>query len=809
MQSGVSLPLDLLCYRPRVRSFRFSWFLLTGLCMVCVAAGMHASCRRPVADPAAPGGGPLLAAAGPALDPARLYVLLINGGGNREQNYRSHFLHLRHVVELLSAAGVPPSHFTIFSGDGEDPAPDLAVRSRGFRHRDLWLVEGSSGARWLKARVEYENSNLLQFRLLVARRDALNSWFEEAAERLRPGDTLFVFVTDHGTKNEQDLDNNFIVLWGNEERLSVAEFARLLAKLNPAVRVVLLMSQCFSGAFARLALETRDADSRHRTICGYFSSTKERPAYGCYPENVGKNNVGHAFHMLRAWARERSLFRAHDVVLATDDTPDVPLRTSDEYLARLVERHAEGAGVELEQFADSLLTLAWMHKQRWEPHLRVLDSIGHAYGLFSARSLAEISERTKSLADVAQQLRNVSRSWRGAWHDASEANWQRFLSANKEWSHRLAKLAPPELDAEARKALGAELLPALRAYTEQDQEVFARLRLLRRNARYAAATSYRMEVRQAALLRMRKILLRIAGLQYLQTKADPEEAAAFASLVACEDLRLPGGDLPEPGVRLGPPFPSYDEDVATAQAALPGWMGIQFRSPPEHIVRAAGLLPGAAAVTTVYPESPADAAGLRQGDILVGPPGKPFTEKGQVRSWIMMARPGERLALEVLRGERREVLRLVAGRYPLRWPSLPGPPKVGSVAPELDVTPYRGEVPRSLAGRGEHLLFFWATWCAACKASLAELMAFAETRGVQVVAISDEPREELDRFFQSYQGAFPSVVAADEFRKAFVAYGISGTPTFVLVDPEGRVSAVHVGYDSRRGLPFPGWSWKR
>ena len=59
----------------------------------------------------------------------------------------------------------------------------------------------------------------------------------------------------------------------------------------------------------------------------------DRPAYGCYPENRGKDNVGHSFHFLEALDRSRSLPAAHAETLFTDRTPDVPIRTSDVYLA--------------------------------------------------------------------------------------------------------------------------------------------------------------------------------------------------------------------------------------------------------------------------------------------------------------------------------------------------------------------------------------------------------------------------------------------------------------------------------------------
>ena len=50
-------------------------------------------------------------------------------------------------------------------------------------------------------------------------------------------------------------------------------------------------------------------------------------------------------------------------------------------------------------------------------------------------------------------------------------------------------------------------------------------------------------------------------------------------------------------------------------------------------------------------------------------------------------------------------------------------------------------------------------------------------------------------------------VAVDEYRRAFLAYGVSGTPTFVLVDAQGDVQSIATGYAPAKGLPIDGWTW--
>src|SRR5205823_2316816 len=280
-----------------------------------------------------------------------------------------------------------------------------------------------------------------------------------------------------------------------------------------------------------------------------------RPAYGCYPENRGKDNVGHSFHFFEALESSPALPQAHLDVLATDRTPDVPIRTSQVYLERLLERAAQDAGEERAALVDALLGEAWRDRAAWEPDIRLLDRIA---------------------------------------------------------------------------VLGGK-------------------------AESSSAAAYRMEVRLAVVLRLRGVLSEIAGRVYLATRATPAERAAYDALRACEDLRLPpaaGAPAAPPAVPFEP-FPPWEDDVKLARAVLPAWMGINFRPASQKTRDTHHLAAGATSVLTVYPGSPAEAAGLQVGDVILGPPGKRFTEPRQVREWTMLsvvARPAPRL---VQRGDRQ------------------------------------------------------------------------------------------------------------------------------------------------------------
>jgi len=78
----------------------------------------------------------------------------------------------------------------------------------------------------------------------------------------------------------------------------------------------------------------------------------------------------------------------------------------------------------------------------------------------------------------------------------------------------------------------------------------------------------------------------------------------------------------------------------------------------------------------------------------------------------------------------------------------------------------------------------------------------AQRGGVDIVAISDESPETIDAFFETHEGFFPETVAVDPARATFLAYGVNGMPTFVLVGPDGVIEQQHTGFDRAKGLPF-------
>ena len=595
-----------------------------------------------------------------AVASSELHPLLINGGGRPEENFRSHVLHLEELVQLLDQVGVPPERIGVLASDGNHPAPDVA--RRGQDPPDFWLLDGTGLQEWLQEPISYENTKLPGLALQPATRSSIRRWFRDASRRLRPGDTVFLYVTDHGKDDPRDPRKNHITLWGQRESLTVRQLAAELERLPAGVRVVTLMSQCFSGGFAHLLDVRARRQLPSGAACGYFASTEDRPAFGCYPEASRSDRSGHSFAMFDALKATGSLHAAHAETLVHDQTPDVPLRTSDALLSELLRRAAHAEDQDELLLTEKLLAIARRLPDIAE--LALVDRIARAFGLGSPRTLDDVNEAQEKLTLGRRRLSTHREQWDTALIDMTRSNYQRLLGARPRLAARLRPSALRRLRTADRRALTRELIADLSELADQNAEDRRRLDTLLEKSEAAAAAGYRMDVREAVLLRMRTLLVSAAGLAYLQTRGRPQEQSAFAAVKACETLTLPG--LTPSGPRPDPPepFPPLAEDIQLGDSLRPSWLGIAFQPVAPAMRARLQLERGAALVTAVQPGSPAQRAGLAPGDIVLGEVGRPFERPAQIRSWTMLSPRDRPLALDALRRGNRRVVRVTLTAHP-------------------------------------------------------------------------------------------------------------------------------------------------
>jgi hypothetical protein len=601
----------------------------------------------------------MLAPAAQAAEPSGLYVLAINGGGDKLDNFASHLAHLRQLTDLLAASGIPRDHITVLASDGSNPAPDLATREP--EPENAWLLQGTRVDSLLRDLTTYEDSVLPGIDLRPATVASLSRTLGELRGRLHAGDTLLVYVTDHGTQSQRDPIENRITLWGPHESISVRKLGALLARLPPSVRVVSLMSQCFSGGFAYLHEAREHKRLPSGKTCGYFSSTPDRPAYGCYPEVRGQKAIGHSFEFLTALARRGRFPAAHADIMVSDETPDIPLRSSDVYLAEQIAR-AAGSPEREAAFADPLVRQAFAGRDFVEES-RLVDRIAAVYAFARPTSLAELDERAHALFAFLDQLELDGKTWEGALGDFNQANLDAFVASQSHWRARLEDRAVRGLDVAARRALALELLADLGPYVMSDPSRLAEANRLVTGLTTTDEISYRSEIRVAALLRTRFVLTSVAG--RLWSMRDPHQVQAVEALTRCEDLALPVPAPPrmaEPAA--APRLPPLAEDQRRAATVRPGWLGITFVPVSRDRRKSLGVPDGAAQITAVVPRSPAAEAGLRSGDIVLGPPGRPLSHSRDLRPFIASSAMNVALPIEVLRGKSRVVVRPVVGQAP-------------------------------------------------------------------------------------------------------------------------------------------------
>jgi thiol-disulfide isomerase/thioredoxin len=551
-----------------MRGWRYRFLALLAVGLLTIAAWHLAHHEPPLLEGATPGTSPQAAAApspvtadAAATPRPRLFVLAINGGGSPPQNYLSHLQHLQGLVDLLHSAGVPAERITVLAGDGSDPTPDLAVRLES-PDTEYWRLRGTALEEKFPPRLLLGNSAVTGATLYPATRGSLSIWTLTVGQQMRAGDVLLLYVTDHGTMGATAEDNR-IVLWGAGQGLSVKELRDTLETLDPSVRVVALMSQCYSGGFASLlSLGGGPGESTGR-FCGFFSAQENGKAYGCYPETRDDPKVGHSFAFLRALpVAGGDLARAHALVIERDDTPDQPMRTSDLYNHHLLEEAARARQLTARQLADDRLGLAWARPRAFDGPAQQLDRIAARFGLGSVRSHAEVEQTRVRLRDLQSRLDDAAQQLGSTLADLNQRVLLHFVRARPAWQSSLKPAALKAMDVAERAPLGVRLVTELASFAETDSDgptQAAAQEMLEAETRLA----FRATIRLAVLGRMDLVLDSVAAAELIGE--NPDARAARERLLACEALVLPipKGDWP-PAAAL----PALEDDLAQAEMIL-------------------------------------------------------------------------------------------------------------------------------------------------------------------------------------------------------------------------------------------------
>jgi hypothetical protein len=275
------------------------------------------------------------------------HVLMIGGGPSAESSQLSieqNMVYFRRALGDLGRSDLRPE---VFFASGPEALPDVCLRSMDRLPRAHRLLAEILGHRHA-VELEYRPHDIGPVDG-PARREAIMEAIHRKGRELNAGDRLLIYVSGHGGKGEPTA-NGRLSTWERGE-ISVKDLGEALDQFKPEVDVIVVMVQCYSGAFANILFEGGNPDrpvARHRRA-GFFATVDSRPAAGCSADTkiadyreystsflaalCGKSRQGEAIEADDIDDDgEISFVEAHAYAVETSPTIDICFRTSDRYL---------------------------------------------------------------------------------------------------------------------------------------------------------------------------------------------------------------------------------------------------------------------------------------------------------------------------------------------------------------------------------------------------------------------------------------------------------------------------------------------
>lgn len=268
------------------------------------------------------------------------HVWLIGGGYDPDSSQAQIEQNILWVSQLLHAPGARAVR-TYFD-DGDDPANDvkelLPLRSGDLEPvRRLYAYGHIAGYRFRNHALPRVDGS--------TERTQLTAKLEQEIAGLKAGDRLLIVFNGHGTRSRRDPGSNRLWLWKGTS-LDVRELDALLGRVPPEVSVRFVFTQCYAGAFARLA------PGPDGNRCGFLAEAEDRQAEGCaagVDANDYRDYTTYFFAALSGRTRlgkplpvnpdldgngQVSFYEAHLYALRTGESADLPRATSEAFLER-------------------------------------------------------------------------------------------------------------------------------------------------------------------------------------------------------------------------------------------------------------------------------------------------------------------------------------------------------------------------------------------------------------------------------------------------------------------------------------------
>ena len=130
---------------------------------------------------------------------------------------------------------------------------------------------------------------------------------------------------------------------------------------------------------------------------------------------------------------------------------------------------------------------------------------------------------------------------------------------------------------------------------------------------------------------------------------------------------------------------------------------------------------------------------------------------------------------------------------------------VKGVAPPLSGVLLDGK-PFMLAAKPSRpvLVHFWASWCPICKVEQGSIVSLAQDNpNVITIAMQSGTNNAVQQYMREQGVTFPVINDADGQLSS--AWGVRGVPASFIVDTEGKIKYVEIGYTTEIGLRIRLW----
>jgi len=125
-------------------------------------------------------------------------------------------------------------------------------------------------------------------------------------------------------------------------------------------------------------------------------------------------------------------------------------------------------------------------------------------------------------------------------------------------------------------------------------------------------------------------------------------------------------------------------------------------------------------------------------------------------------------------------------------------------APAFSATSVEGHSFNLADYRGKPVLvYFWATWCPVCKVERGAIESLSEDHPVITVASRSEDPAAVQSYFDNEKLRHTTI--NDPGATLAGLYGVTGVPSFFILDGKGRIRFIERGYTTSIGLRVRLW----